>query len=127
MNFLLSSLKCRPVIIDYHIENIINKDTSDNNYSENAKTADLRPIFKDGDRTKIKNYMPVSLLNIFSKFISAYRICYCSNHVLVRLIKSWKKSLDQKMFFGQCLRVCQKLSILYCMTFLLQRCILTVF
>ena len=34
-------------------------------HSENAKTANLRPIFKKGDRIEIKNYRPVSLLNIF--------------------------------------------------------------
>ena len=103
-------------IIDCHIVNIINKDISNNKFSENAKTATLRPIFKKGDRTKIKNYRPVSLLNILtkiyerflhenltnyvdtflSKFISAYRKSCSSNHVLIRLIESWKKFLDQK-------------------------------
>ena len=89
-------------ITDCHIANIINKDISNNKLSENAKTATIRPIFKKGDRTKIKNYRPVSLLNIFpkiyerflhenltnfvdtflSKFISVYRKSYSSNHVL---------------------------------------------
>ena len=91
-------------IIDYHIANILNKDISNNKFSENAKT--VRPIFKKGDRTEIKNYRPVSLLNTFTKiyerflhenltiyvdtfllkFISAYRKSYSSNHVLIRLI-----------------------------------------
>ena len=103
-------------IIDCHIANIINKDISNNKFSENAKTTTVRPIFKKGDRTEIKNYRPVSLLNIFtkiydrflhenltnyvdtflSKLISAYRKSYSSNHVLIRLIESWKKPLDQK-------------------------------
>ena len=72
----------------------------------------MRPIFKKGDRTEIKNYRPVSLLNTFTKiyerflhenltiyvdtfllkFISAYRKSYSSNHVLIRLIESWKKT-----------------------------------
>ena len=80
----------------------------------------MRPVFKKDDRTKIKNYRPVSLLNIFSKiyerflhenltdyvdsflskFISAYRKSYSSSHVLIRLIENWKKSLDQKKFLG---------------------------
>ena len=75
-------------------------------------------LIKKGDRTEIKNYRPVSLLNIFSKiyerflhenltnyvdtflskFISAYRKSYSSNHVLIRLIESWKKILRPKRF-----------------------------
>ena len=106
--------------IDCHIADIINKDISNNKFSENAKTATVRPIFEKEDRTEIKNYRPVSLLNIFtkiyerflhenltnyvdtflSKFISAYRKSFSSNHVLIRLIESWKKSLDQKKFVG---------------------------
>ena len=54
-------------IIDCHIANTINKDILENKYSENAKTAIIRTIFKMGNRTKIKNYRSVSLFNIFSK------------------------------------------------------------
>ena len=91
---------------------------SKNKYSKHAKTATVRPIFKKDDRTKIKNYRPVSLLNMFSKiyekflhenlmnqvntflsiFISAYRKSYSTNHVLIRLIENWKKLLDEKKF-----------------------------
>ena len=35
-----------------------------------------------------------------SKFISAYRLSYSSNHVLLRLKENWKKSLDNKNFVG---------------------------
>lgn len=52
-------------IIDCHSANITSKNISDSKHSENAKTANLRPIFKKGDRMEIKNYRPVSLLNIF--------------------------------------------------------------
>ena len=104
-------------IIDCHLLNIIACKISDNKYSEHSKTATVRPIFKKDDRTKVKNYRPVSLLNIFSKiyerflhenltyvncflskFISAYRKSYSSSHVLIRLIESW--SLDEKKFVG---------------------------
>ena len=91
--------------LDY---NIINNVISLNKYSKHAKTATLRPIFKKDDRTKIKNYRPVSLLNTFSKiyerflhenltnyvdsfhskFIFAYRKSYSSNHVLIRLVEN---------------------------------------
>ena len=40
MESLLSSLK-----FDSHIANIINKDISNKKFSENAKTATVRPIF----------------------------------------------------------------------------------
>ena len=38
--------------------------------------------------------------NILSNFTSAYRKTYSSNHVLLRLIENWKKSLDNKNFVG---------------------------
>ena len=54
MESLLSSLKLSADIIDCHIANIINKDISNNKFSENAETATVRPIFKKKDRTEIK-------------------------------------------------------------------------
>ena len=94
--------------------NIVNNDINLNCYSENTKIANVRPVFKKDERTKVKNYRLVSLLNIFSKiyerfftfllflpkFISAYRKTYTTNQVLIRLIKNWKKSLDQNKFAG---------------------------
>ena len=100
--------------IDPHLCNIIGNDI------EEPKTALVRPIFKKNERNKIENYRPVSILNgmskiyerfirnslssfaenILSNFISAYRKAYSSNHVLLRLIENWKKSLDNKNFVG---------------------------
>ena len=37
---------------------------------------------------------------ILSEFVSAYRKTYSSNHVLLRLLESWKKHLDNKKFVG---------------------------
>ena len=107
-------------VIDCHLANIINNDISSNKYPKHAKTETVKFIFKKDDRTNIKNYRPISLLNIvskiyerflhgnltdcvetfFSKFISADRKSYSSNHVLIRLIEKWKKFLDQKKFVG---------------------------
>ena len=43
----------------------------------------------------------MNYVNTFlSKFISAYRKSYSTNHVLIRLIENWKKSLDEKKFVG---------------------------
>ena len=101
-------------IIDSHLTNIINSDLKRNVFSDSAKVASIGPIFKGkGERSEIKNYRPVSILNYFSKvyerfihenfmssvtnflsdFISAYRERYCTNHVLLRLIENWKAAL----------------------------------
>ena len=37
---------------------------------------------------------------VLSKFVSTYRKYYSSNHVLLKLIKDWKKSLDDKNIIG---------------------------
>ena len=66
------------------------------------------------------HYNPVNLLNGFSKiyerflhdslsnftdemlskFVSPYKKSYSSNHVLLKLIEDWKKSLDEKNIIG---------------------------
>ena len=40
------------------------------------------------------------MLKLLINFISAYKKSYSSNHVLLRLIKNWKKSRDNKNFVG---------------------------
>ena len=59
-------------IIDCCLFNIIACDISKNKYSEHVKTATVRPIFKKDDRTKVKYYQPVSLLNMFSKIYEKF-------------------------------------------------------
>ena len=106
--------------IDYYPSNIIACDTSENKRSEYAETATVRPIFKKDDRSKIKNYCHVNLLNMFSKicerflhknlrnyvntflskFVFADHKSCSTNHVLSRLIENWKKSLIDKNFVG---------------------------
>ena len=54
-------------IIDSHLTNIINSDLLKDSFSEDAKTASVRPIFKKKERDKIEYYRPVSILNCFSK------------------------------------------------------------
>ena len=113
-------LRCASNIIDSHLRYVIVQDLEKNKYSEEPKTALVRPIFKKNERNKIENYRPVSILNgmskiyerfihnslssfaekILSNFISAYRKAYSSNHVLLRLKENWKNSLDNKNFVG---------------------------
>ena len=97
-------------VIDSHMANIINNDIEKKSFSEDAKTAFVRPIFKKKERQKVENYRPVTILSGFSKvyerfllesfkpfvnsflseFIAAYIKNYSTNHVLIRLIENWK-------------------------------------
>ena len=99
-------------ITDSHLANIINHDLDNNSFSEGAKIATVRTIYKKSDRDKIDNYRPVSILNSFSKVyerflhkqfkpfvetflsdsVAAYRERYNCNHVLMRLIENWKRA-----------------------------------
>ena len=107
-------------ILDSAFVTIINDMVSNNRFPENAKSANVPPIYKKDDRSSKLNYRPVSLLNVFSKvlerwtqekivphvnkilskFISAYRKKHSCNHVLIRLLEEWKKHLDDKNFVG---------------------------
>ena len=114
------SYQIRLNVNDSHPYNIIIKDLEKNKYSKEPKTALVRPIFKKNEKNTIRNYRPLSSLNGMSKiyemcihnslssyaetmlsyFISAYKKSYSSNHVLLKLIKNWKKSRDNKNFVG---------------------------
>ena len=101
-------------VIDSHLTNIINSDLKRNAFSDSAKVASIRRIFKEkGERTEIKNYRPISMLNCFSNvyerfihenflsdFISAYRKGYSTNHILLILTENWKAALDSNLFTG---------------------------
>ena len=113
-------VKLAASVIDSHLTNIINNDLSNNAFSDSAKLASVRPIYKKDDRNEIKNYRPVSILNCFSKIyekflneqllpfvnrsiselMSAYRSGYSTNHVLIRFIENWRHALDNNLFTG---------------------------
>ena len=114
----LKIIKTAANIIDYHLAYIINKDLKENKFSENAKTALVRPIYKKDDKGKIKNYIPVSLLKIVL-MKDSYMVVYPTSQIryfpnLFQLIESlivqiiffqewneeWKKSLDDKNIIG---------------------------
>ena len=100
-------VKLATSVIDSHLTNIINNDLSNNAFSDSAKLASVRPIYKKDDRNEIKNYRPVSILNCFSKIyetflnkellpfvnrfiselMSAYRSGHSTNHVFNHLLK----------------------------------------
>ena len=113
-------VKILAYIIDKHLTNIINHCLLRNSFSDSAKIASVRPTFKIGERTKIGNYRPVSILNCFPKiykrflhkqipsfsnnvlsdFIYAYRKGYSTNHVLIRVIENLETTLDKNLFTG---------------------------
>ena len=42
----------------------------------------------------------LSINKCLSEFVAAYRKCYSSSHVLIRLVENWKKELDNKKYVG---------------------------
>ena len=69
---LVKVVKMSAHIIDKHLTNIINNDLLRNSFSDSAKIASVRPIFKEGERTEIGNYRPVSILNCFPKIYERF-------------------------------------------------------
>ena len=74
-------------VIECHLSNITACDISENKCSEHAKTGGVRLFFKKDGRTKIKNYGPVSLVNIFSKIKERSLHKNLTNHVNTCLSK----------------------------------------
>ena len=74
-------LKIGRNVIDSHLTNIINRDIKENEISENAKTALVRPLYKNNDRDKIQNYRPVSILNGISRVYERYLLNSLSNYI----------------------------------------------
>ena len=84
-------------IIDSHLNNIINSDLKGNVFSDSQMVASIRPIFKGkGERTEIKNYRPVIILNCFSK---AYeRFIHENLMSAVTIFQLTEKSIVQIMY-----------------------------
>ena len=108
-------------IVAEPLTNLINSTLIDgHSFPLREKVAIVTPIFKKDDKLSKKNYRPISVLNVFSKvferyilnqmmpffnkiqskFISAYRSRYSSQHVLLRLIEEWSKCLDENKVVG---------------------------
>jgi hypothetical protein len=99
---------------------IINTSLSKSTYPDDMKKAEIAPLFKKKDDMSKDNYRPVSILptfskvfetiiceqlmsyftTIFSDMLCAYRTKYSCEHVLVKLLDSWKKALDSNKFVG---------------------------
>ena len=53
----------------------------ENKFSEDAKTALVRLLYKKNNRDEVQNYGPVSILNGFSKVDERYLLNSLSNHI----------------------------------------------
>ena len=94
-------IKLSSNVIASHLATIINKDIDLNCYSQNAKIANVRPIFKKDERTKVKNYRPVSLLNLFSKIYERFiheNVTSFVNLFLQNLFQLTEKFIAQIMY-----------------------------
>ena len=107
-------------VLDAPLTKAINASIIEGRFPNRAKRAAVAPLYKGHDRTQVKNYRPVSILNTISKvyekalkqqiapfvdktlsaFLSAYRQKYSSQHVLLRLIEEWKRHLDENLIVG---------------------------
>ncbi len=99
---------------------IINTAIENNIFPDDMKFADLCPTFKKKNDMIKDNYRPVSVLpvaskvfeivisdqlieyfnEIFNVLLCAYRKKYGCQHVLVKVLDSWKKALDNNEFAG---------------------------
>jgi len=106
--------------ISVHVSAIFNTCIDSQTFPENAKLAEVVPLFKKDDSLIIKNYRPVSILPSLSKIVeriihnqletfmdctldphmAAYRKGYSCEHVLLNLVEQWKSALDMKLHAG---------------------------
>ena len=109
-------------IINDPIRDLINDMISNKVFPNSGKIAHVTPAFKPDkdDRNEKSNFRPLSGLGTFSKilerylhnkisiqvdhflsmFISAYRKKHSTNHVLIRLIETWKLKMDSNKVVG---------------------------
>ena len=109
LNICIDIIKTSAVT-DKHLTNIINTDLECSCFSENAKIASVKPIYKKENRSDKNSYRSVSILTSFSKicecfindkllnhvndilsdFVSAYQSKYSSYHMILRLMEERK-------------------------------------
>ena len=104
------------------LTSIINIAYDTNTFPDNMKIANIKPIFKEGDKEKIANYRPISILPILSKVYErsctdqlvkyleikdlisksqhAYRKGHSTQTCLVEIINELHENLDRGYFTG---------------------------
>ena len=72
MKLPIKVIKTASKLVDFHWTNVINQDIELNSFYEFAKVASVKPLYKNEEKCKIKNYRPVNILNAFSKIYEIY-------------------------------------------------------
>ena len=113
-------LKLSASILNRPLTFTVNASIKDLNFPTKAKRAAVTAIYKSDDKTDVKNYRPISILNslskifenviknqivpffdkCWSKYLSAYRKSHSCQHVLIRMMENLRKSLDQSKLVG---------------------------
>jgi hypothetical protein len=103
-----------------HISNLFNECFKSCTFPSLMKKAEIVPIFKKANDMIKGNYRPVSILTAFDKLfetviadqlggyfdqifndmLCAYRKRYGCNHILIKLVDSWKLALDNDEYVG---------------------------
>ena len=106
--------------LSHHLANIFNQCVNTSDFPDDAKLAEVVPLYKKDDNLNMKNYIPVSILPSMSKVlekiilrqmsrflreildprIATYRHGYSYQDVLMKLIDEWKKALEKRRHVG---------------------------
>ena len=106
--------------LSHHLANIFNQCVDTREFPDDAKLAEVVPLYKNDDNLNMKNYRPVSILPSMSKVlekiilhqmsrflreildprIAAYRHGYSCQDVLLKLIDDWKRALEKRRQVG---------------------------
>ena len=102
------------------LTDIINSSIINETYPDTLKIATVCPAYKKGDRLDKRNYLPISILNTFTKaferfcltkltpifdkimseILSAFRKNYSTQQVLLSLTEQWRSFLDDNKYVG---------------------------
>ena len=106
--------------LSHHLANISNQCVDTSEFPDDAKMAEVVPLYKKDDNLNMKNYRPVSILPSMSKVlekiilhqmsrflpeildsrIAAYRHGDNCQDVLLKLIDDWKTALEKRRHVG---------------------------
>ena len=106
---------CSPFILKIYNDSILNSI-----FPESLKMADITPIYKQDERTKVENYRPVSILPTVSKvfeknmanqilayiesslsnYLCGFRKGCSTQHCLILMLEKWRRAIDKRHIAG---------------------------